>query len=204
MRNYLVLVLLVCVFSTPLFGQSRQRIHQLQDALANNSITLTANGNGSSSGMSVDGTIKNNTGAEILINVILDNGLYFKNSGVGQNMIATQIFLGDNTCVYNGTFYYISIPPNREAAVTFLAFCADFERSNPSSSEQFSSAALPDNLKGIAAKISKYMENTIFEDEITAVQLALWHYQGVNRSSIAEQFVFDDSDWELAASIINN
>jgi hypothetical protein len=85
----------------------------------------------------------------------------------------------------------------------FIAFCADFERDNPSSDETFSSAAMPSGIQTISSKISRYMADKFDEDSVIPIQLALWRSRGQSRSAIFEKFDFDDSDWEIATRIIN-
>jgi hypothetical protein len=101
-KDLMIISSLLFVFSAALFGQTGSvPPRQLGEAISTGDVTLAANGNGGSSGSAVTGNLKNNTTNEIRINVILSNGLYLLNSGSGQNMVATQIFLS------NGGIYSI-------------------------------------------------------------------------------------------------
>jgi hypothetical protein len=200
----MILSFIFCVFSTELFGQADSIIpRQLSEAISGGDVTLIANGNGGSSGAAVTGNLRNNKPNEIWIDVILSDGLYLRNSGSGQNMVATQIFLSDGGYTASGTNKFIRLSPNTNVQIMFLAFCADFERDNPSSSQIFSSAAMPSDIQTISSKISRYMADKFDDDLTIPIQLALWRSQGQSRSDIFEKFDFDDSDWEIATGIIN-
>jgi hypothetical protein len=206
MRKYSMIILfLVFAFSAELFGQNASvKPLQLSQAISNGDVTLIANGNGGSSGDAVTGNLKNNRSNEIHINVILNDGFYLRNSGSGQNMVATQIFLSDGGYFTSGsTSKFITLAPNADTGIMFLAFCADFERDNPTSSQTFSSVAMPSGIQTIASKISRYMADNFDDDLIIPVQLALWRSQGQSRLAISEKFDFDSSDWEIATRIIN-
>ena len=56
---------------------------------------ISATGNGSSSGASVEGTLINDTAAERHFGIYLSRPIYLRNSGAGQSMIATEVYLGD-------------------------------------------------------------------------------------------------------------
>jgi len=198
-----VMLLLVSVTSK-IFGQSYIKVIQLGDALSDGNVTLTARGNGSSSGSVVLGTLKNNLSNEIRINVILNGGLYLKNSGLGQNMIATKIYLSNSSYYVSGKSKFISLPANMDTQIRFTAYCADFELENPSTTENFRRVSIPSNLQSIASKISRYeADNFGNKNLVTPIQLALWRSQGVNRRDIAEKFDFTDADWDIATIIIN-
>ena len=199
-----ILFLIIMLFlAAGVFGQSNTRIRQLKELLDNNDITINVQGNGSSSGTSILGTIRNATSAEIRLNVIINDGIYFQNSGKGQNMIAVQIYLSDMSCFGNENDYFIILRPNALTPVAIIAYCANFELSNPSASEKFTAARTPSNIRNISAKISRYMADNFDADETIAIQLALWRTQGKSRSEIAAIFEFSDSDWNLSTIIMN-
>jgi len=201
-KFFFISLLLTVVLAVQLYAQSSQ-VQQLNEALDSGNVTLTANGNGSSSGTAIRGRLRNNTAVEIRINVIITRGLYLVNSGMGQNMIAAQVFLGSMEYYMSGSTYYIRLPANSETQVVFVAYCANWDRDNPSASEAFSAAATPAGLIDISSKISRYMADNFDDDEITAVQIALWRSQGNTRAEIASHFRFDDDDWNLSTRIIN-
>jgi len=189
-----------------LFGQSSNSgIWQLGEAIKNGTVTLTASGNGSSSGFAIDGSLKNNTQGEIRISIFLDGSLYLKNSGKGQNLVATQVFLSGGGYVSDGINNFIILHPGSTIGIVFDAYCADFDLDNPSSNESFSVAPLPPQISAIVSKICKYTTDHFDSesDHTTAAQLALWRSQGHTRTEISEKFNFDDEDWDLSTVIIN-
>jgi len=197
-----VMFLLVSVTSK-VFGQSDIKVIQLGDALSKGNVTLTARGNGSSSGSAVLGTLKNNLPDEIHIDVILSGGIYLKNSGSGQNMIATRIFLSNGSYKMSGKSKFISLSANKDIQILIIAYCADFELENPNTTESFSRVSIPSNLQSIASKISRYEADNFGNNLVNPIQLALWRFQGVSRKDIEKKFRFTDADWEIAAIIIN-
>jgi len=206
-KSFLVIVVLLFFgsVSTEVFGQSSTiRTRQLGEALSSGDVTLTARGNGNSSGSVVLGTLRNNTSNEIRINVIISGGLYLSNSGSGQNMIATQIFLSDGRYTESSpSNKFIRLSPNANTQISFTAYCADFDRENPSALETFNRISMPSNLQSISSKISRYENDNFDVDLVVPIQLALWRSQGQSRAAIAEKFDFTDADWEIATRILN-
>jgi len=201
----ITMFLIGTVWST--FAQSSpSNPRQLNEAISSADITLTARGNGSSSGAAIDGTLKNNTSRPIYINVNLDDGIYLLNSGSGQNMIATNILLANGRySMLGGKNRFISLQPNSNTGIIMIAFCANYERENPLNTETFTSAYMPADLANISAKIAKYIADNFDSDEDFTIpaQLALWAAQGLNQKQIRKQFYFNSSDWEISASIQN-
>jgi hypothetical protein len=203
-RFFITGAVLFFISAGVLFGQSGTRMRELGEAIRSGDITLTANGNGGSSGSVVVGTLRNNTRNEIRINVILNGGLYLRNSGSGQNMLATQIFHSDGTYYSesnNSKFIVISGRSNSQIIIT--AYCANFERDNPGSNESFSINSMPSEIQTISSKISRYEADHFDENLTIPIQLALWRVQNNERTAIARKFLFTDSDWEIATRIMN-
>jgi hypothetical protein len=207
-KIFLVIAALLFLGSVPteIFGQSASvRIRDLIEALSSGNVTLTARGNGGSSGSVVHGALRNNTPNEIRINVILNGGLYLSNSGSGQNMIATQIFLSDSGYYTESglSAKFIELSPNASTQISFTAYCSDFERENPSATETFSRIPMPSSLQSISSKISRYEADNFGDDLVAPIQLALWRSQGWSRAAIARKFDFTGADWDIATRIIN-
>jgi hypothetical protein len=187
-----------------LFAQTSVPVQELNDVLDNGQATLTAHGNGSSSGMAVIGYLRNLTSGELRVSIYIKQGLYLRNSGPGQNMLATQIYLDGGRYSSDGLRSFILLKPQENAEVNFLAFCANLERDNPSSGESFSGGAMPSELQTIAAKINKYMdEYPNDENVVTTAQVALWRYQGNTWDEISEHFQFTQDDWNNAGILLN-
>ena len=197
----LVLFVLVTVGS---FAQSRTAVQDLNDVLRNGQARLTANGNGSSSGAAVDGFLRNLTTGELRININIDRGIYLVNSGNGQNMIGTRIYLRGGRYSSDGSRYFIVLPPQANTEVSFVAFCANIELANPSSEESFSIGNMPADIGTIAAKINRYLsEHSDDENRVTVAQIALWRTQGKTRSEIERYFRFTQNDWDNASVLLN-
>jgi len=204
MRKVLALAAAFVLFTFNVSGQS-SRVVQLGEALNDGTVTLSASGNGVSSGFAVDGYLKNNTRNLININVIIENGIYLKNSGSGQDMVAIQVFLSDGGYYYEGRSKFISVPAQANIAIVFNAFCANFDLENPSREESFSVVFIPAAIRGIVSNISKYAADIFDSDKdvTTAIQLALWRSQGNTRDEIEKKFNFDFEEWELSTAIMN-
>jgi len=204
MRKVLALAAVFVLFTFNVSGQS-SRVVQLSEVLNDGTVTLSASGNGVSSGFAVDGYLKNNTRNMININVIMENGIYLKNSGSGQDMVAIQVFLSDGGYYYEGRSKFITVPAQANIAIVFNAFCANFDLENPSREELFSVVSIPAAIRSIASNISKYGANTfdLDRDDTTAIQMALWRHQGHTRVEIEKKFKFDFEQWELSTAIMN-
>ena len=201
-RGTYITVIVFLVFAIGIYGQST-RVRELSEAISSGDVTLSANGNGSSSGAAIIGTLTNSTSAEIRVNVTITGGIYLRNSGSGQNMVGTQIFLFSGGYTESGTSRFIKLPSSSITGILIIAFCSDFELDNPSRGDNFSIAPMPTRLQSISEKISRYLHDNFDDDPVIPVQLALWNFQGESRSHIREKFNFDDSDWMLAADIID-
>ena len=196
MRKAIIFTFLSIFIISGLFAQ----VVDLNDVI-NKQVTLNANGNGSSSGFSVDGFIHNFGSRNLRISTAVKNGLYLKNSGAGQNMVVIAVYEEDGSYFVDGKYGYIELKALTRTPVSFIAFCADFDRDNPSSKESFSVAAMPAGIKEIAAKISRYAADHDDDDLTRAGQLALWFAQGETASSISAKFDFDSDDEAIAGQI---
>jgi hypothetical protein len=196
----LLFIVIIAGIPTALFAQSPE---DMDAALRNGDISLTASGNGASSGASIEGYLQNNRPRTIRLSTVISDGLYLKNSGVAQNMVATQVYFAGGGYYVEGDLLFIELKPNSRTPVMLIAFCADFELDNPSSGDSFRRDSMPSGLRSIAAKVSKYMADYPDEDTITAAQLAFWLTRGETLDSINEKFDFDPDDAAMARRIMN-
>ena len=205
-RNFFGIILVFLGYAS-LFGQtSNTGAEQLQKLLDGGQVELNANGNGNSSGMAVLGILVNNTQDEKQIDIFLEGGLYLQNSGSGQNMVALQIYLSGGSYYSDGSSYFIVLPPKGNIRVSFVAFCADFDLDNPSPGQPLVPRPMPNELRAIASRLSKYAYENFDSDSdnTTAIQLALWRLQGNTRAKIGEKFYFEDEDWDISTEIMNS
>jgi hypothetical protein len=159
-------------------------------------------GNGNSSGASLDGVLQNNTSREVEVDIHLVQPVYFQNGGRGQNMIATQVY-GEGGSYYTlGNRSFITIPPNGIASVMFIAYCADFERDNPSSSERFVHGEMPSQLREVAQRIAAFEAANPTIETTVASQVALWLAAGLTPATITSQFAYTQRDLDLARRIL--
>jgi hypothetical protein len=202
MRRVLCFFVIAFTAINGLLAQSAG-VRELNDVLADGQAELTANGNGGSSGMVVHGFLRNLTSGELRININIDRGLYLVNSGSGQNMVGTRIYLEGGRYFSNGSQEFIRLQPEAETAVTFMAFCANLERDNPSAAESFSTGVMPADIRTMAAKINRYLKEHPDDGNAGIVaQLALWQSQGKTRAEVVEHFRFTEDDWDNAGVLL--
>jgi len=177
---------------------------QLSVALSSGNVTLTARGDNYSSGMgAVVGTLRNNTSVELNINVSITEGLYLRNTGAGQNMVATGVFLKGGRFSRIGANRFIKVSAGANVEIEIEAFCADMDRANPASTESFSTEAIPSAIVAISSSISRYIADNFELDLTLPVQIAVWRTQGHSQAEISAKLSFTGADWEIATTIIN-
>jgi hypothetical protein len=183
----------------PAFAQT---VTDLGEVLRGKQAVLSVNGNGSSSGTAVEGYLTSSAARTLRININIADGLYLANSGGGQNMVAVQIVLGDGAFYSDGRSSFIQLVSGERTPVVLVAYCANFDLSNPSDRETFTAAAMPSSIKSIASKIARFTAADPMADLTVPAQLALWFSQGETPSSVAKKFSFSSSDEETARKIM--
>jgi hypothetical protein len=182
-------------------------LFELNDLIESDQVALTAKGTGGSSGMVVNGYVRYSMPREFFISALINRGIYLKNSGAGQNMIAIQIYYKGGQYFSDGSRKFIAVQPQENAEIRFIAFCADLERDNPSLEESFAIDTMPAELQTITANITRYLEeNPSNENRNTVAQIALWRSQGKTWSEIKEirrYFRFTQSDWDSSSILLN-
>ncbi|MDR1308135.1 MAG: hypothetical protein LBK74_11245 [Treponema sp.] len=196
-----VLVILGFLFVPPadIFAQTPPA--DLEDTLNEGTVRLQAGGIGSSSGASVTGYLTNTTSSAVAVSIYISNGIYLRNSKAGQNMAAVQVYLADGRYYSRGTDRFITLEPKVRTEVIFIAFCADFEKENPTDRERFTFTAMPSSIQLTVNKISRYLRDTE-GDLVNAAQIALWLAQGESISSISKKFRFAPEDETAAREIL--
>lgn len=161
-------------------------------------------GMGASSGSSLRGVLVNKSVNDIKVSVNFSEPLFFHNWGDGQNMVATQVFLGDGSYLSAGSQSFIVIPSRGSVDVIFIAYCADFEKENPSPLDKFGLTTVPEKLRDISRSIASYERLHLGEDLTAAAQVALWLSQGVSAEDIRSRFSFTPVDHQHALEIIGS
>lgn len=159
-------------------------------------------GNGGSSGAAIAGYLVNTTRQAIRVDVYLSRKLFLVNKGSGQNMVATTVYLEGGEYNSDGRRSFIVLRPNSRTAVTFIAYCADFNKDNPSATDRFTVSSLPPGLESIVAAIAAYSKKNPNIDSTVAAQAALWLSQGTSISEIRKRFPVSLAEERLAKSFL--
>lgn len=186
-------------------AQADTEIQSLSAAVDGGNVRIVSvHGNGSSSGPALHGYLwRVDSAEEERISVQLDKPLFFRNEGAGQNMIATQVYARSMQYWSNGNEKWLSLPAGESMTpITFIAYCADLGKDNPSSEELLSPAGLPQDLERVSAQIAAY--ERVYPDESTSLpqQLALWRAQGESWEQISNYLRFTSEDRVRAEQIL--
>ena len=159
---------------------------------------ISATGNGSSSGASVEGYLINDTAAERRVGIYLSRPIYLRNSGAGQSMIATEVYLGDGGYLSDGRRSFVALSPGVQTRILLIAYCVDFEEDNPSGSDRMTVGSVPATINGVMSSIGSYVRANPDADVTVAAQLAIWLVQDVETTAIRSKFEFTPADEKLA------
>jgi hypothetical protein len=193
------LAFLLVLFVTFLAQAQPRELKSLPEEIAKKSVFLSSiAGAGASSGTVVTATLANTTDSELRIQVDLAEPLFLANSGSSQNMVATQVFLEGGRYVSDGKRNFIVLAARSSQRIVFMAYCVDFEKDNPSTSDRFSVAKAPERLRPVMARISAHSQRNPNVDITNAAQAAVWLAQGVPLSEIRTKFSVARADAELA------
>ena len=181
------------VISNVAAGQSS--VERLQDAIAKGDITVEAVvGTGGSSGPVIEGYLVNRARVDQYINIHLGLPIYFANRGKGQNMVATQVYRRDGSYLSDGTQGYVIAAANSRTAIVFIAYCADFDKENPTSDDLFTLAEMPSEINDVVRSIVEVEQANPDVELTSAAQLALWVARGASLEAINERFRFSEND----------
>lgn len=206
MRLFSLLVMLSAIVISSGSALAQTSISDLQTELQSGRIAVEVmRGNGSSSGMAIEGKIRNTSPRTIRINTDLLRPMYLGNrtSRSRQNMIAFSLYERGGRFYTQGNNSFIEVPPNQSTDVDLIAYCADFEKDNPSSADQFDISEVPPEISGITQKIAQYKRRNPKVDVTIAAQVALWLVQGHSAEEISTTFQFSTQDELKAREIIN-
>lgn len=175
---------------------ANDRLTSLNDAVERGSVAIeSVTGTGGSSGTVINAVLVNGTAMAQRILVHLNVPLFFRNRGVAQNMAATQVYGRDGSYWQHGDrIPYVEVEAGARLPVTFVAYCADFEKDNPGAADAFDVAPLPQRVSMVMRQISAYEPANRDVDTTKASQLALWVAQGHTLDAIGDRFGFDGND----------
>lgn len=177
---------------------SQATIQQLNEAVSRGDIAVEGvTGTGGSSGMVIEGFLANQSSVDRNISVHLTVPIYLANDGKGQNMIATQVYGRDGLYFREGIQRFVRVSGHSRTPVVFVAYCADFDKDNPTKADSFNIAEMPPGIEGVVRNISQVEWRNPQADLTAAAQLALWTAQGKRLDEIRERFHFSevDMDW---------
>lgn len=199
MKKFLKLLLIGFAVACLIHSLPAQTINDLSACLDSGKVLLTKmTGKGISSGLSIKGKLVNMTKEKLYIDVQLKNPLFLINSGSGQNMIASQIYINNGEYSTDGKRRCIILDQADSLDIGFVAYCSDFDKENPSSGESFTVRKLPDELKSVMEKIRLYALKNPHKDFTIAAQLAIWLTSGVKTEDIKMKFPFSEEDYLLS------
>ena len=151
----------------------------------------------------INAVLVNGTAMAQRILVHLNVPLFFRNRGVAQNMAATQVYGHDGSYRQHGDgIPYVEVEAGARLPVTFIAYCADFEKDNPSAADAFDVAPLPQRVSMVMRQISAYETANRDVGTTKASQLALWVAQGHTLDAIGERFGFGGNDTAIMHAIL--
>lgn len=160
-------------------------------------------GTGGSTGTVIEAVLRNLTSEKIRISTDINRGLFLRNGGKGQNMIATQIYRASGEYFVRGRKKFSIIEPFEKVAILFLAYCADFGKDNPTPQEKFTIRSVPQKYGDVIDKISRYgKEHPEDERIIISGQVALWLSQGHSLHEIQEKFEVSNTEAKLAYKLL--
>lgn len=159
-------------------------------------------GNGGSSGTVINGYLVNEAAAAKRIDVNLSRPLFLINRGSSQNMVVTGVYLSGGQYSTDGRRSFIALRPKSRTAVTFVAYCADFDKDNPSERDRFAVGSIPPVLEPVMANIRAYVIANPGADVTVAAQAAVWLVQRKSISEIRTRFPVTPAEERLARSLI--
>ena len=162
-------------------------------------------GNGYSSGAALEGVLQNESDRSLRISTVIGAPLFFSNRGgkSRQDMIATQIYLGDGGYLIEGEESFIELPIDSSTKVMLIAYGTDVELDNPKSSDKFSMTDTPEELLAVAETIKQFEAKHADLDTTVSSQIALWISKGTSVEKISEKFEFSEQDLSLAWQTLN-
>lgn len=203
--RYVVMFFIMFAFLYANFAYADPLTKSLTNEIESGNVSVTGvEGTGGSSGLVLDGQIINNTNKEMNLDIYLTNAIYFINKGRGQNMYALGVLERSGRFFRAGKKSFIKLGPKKKVAVKFLSYCANFEKDNPGSGEEFLIDVPEPNIKPLLSRISDYHKKYPSRDITAAAQVAIWIAQGESPSAIRSKLEYSQADLELAYQLAGN
>ena len=154
----LVVAMAVAVIAGAAHGATNE-LKSLNDGIGQGSITIeSVAGTGRSSGMALNAVLTNTTEMTQRIFVYLDAPLYFRNrNSAAQDMVATQVYARDGMYWRQSDHTpFIEVAAWSRLPVTFVAYCADFDKDNPSGADALDIVPVRQSIATVMRQISAY------------------------------------------------
>ncbi|WP_424946750.1 hypothetical protein [Candidatus Spongiihabitans sp.] len=179
-----------------------QNIVDLEQALNEGKVALeNTKGTGRSSGSVIKSELHNLTNRALKIFTHIGQGLFLRNGGVGQNMIATEIYHSSGQYWVENGKNIIKVDANGREDIVLVAYCVDFEKNNPTPQERFSISSIPRNFEHVLRDIQAYRERYPDKDITVPAQVALWFSKGYTLREIRKKFAVSSPEAELATQL---
>lgn len=170
----------------------------LSAAVAAGTVTVAVRGNGASSGDAIEVTVTRTPKAgpgDLVLTVPAGTRLVSANASA-QNMVIGRVrgrMLGGDRFTPSTE---IRLTGNTPVTYLLEAFCADFEKDNPSEQVTFTLGPEDSVLACIVAQSSSR--------SVEAIQAAVWIHTGnVSHHTVNEKFPVSDGDWATAVSMVD-
>lgn len=193
-------LLAVLAVLLPSASSGQVLVTDLQAAIAEGHVTLVrASGNGRWVGGSVGARLRNETTDSLHVSVNFSPPMLFENaSDSGASMIAIQVFLDIGADYSEDWGPFITLPPDVETSVVFLAFSVHLDKARPMSDHRFSVGRVPPELTEVVGRIRDHVATDADAEIWDAAQGAIWLARGHTPRQIREELPFSRDD-ELRA-----
>ena len=166
----------------------------LQNAIRSGKVSAQISGTGASSGDSIKMKIRKRAGGDLTVTV--PPGTMLKNaSGGEQNMVVAGVRGVDLGGGLIRPTSSVRLSGMRPTTVVLAAFCAEFEKDNPSRSAEFSVGQPDPRLACILRKSAAL--------SVSARQAAVWmHTDGLSYSHMSQKFPVTAREWSQATAVV--
>jgi len=200
-RRWLALTLSLCIalgIGLPAYSQTTSAAVPvtLQSGVSRGLVEYEAYGTGASSGDSVKLRVKKTAKAKGPLDVSVPEGSVLRSSsGAAQSMVVASVRGVDMGGGMISPTSRIHLSGSNPVTVILSAFCAEFEKDNPSPSTAFSLES-PDPMLACITKRSRNLS-------IPARQAAVWiQTDGVSFEHVNEKFSVSPGDWAAAQQVV--
>ena len=184
------------------------RIKNLTQVMANyEAAILMASGRRETAGVVLDAYLSNATGEPLYFDIYLDQPLYLRNKDRDRrDMIVTRVYMD---------FGYFLIEEGRKHGflsstayiepVDLWAYSVDFDKDNPTHSDEFELQKVPAALQDIVSLIGLFEREAADlddDDTMRTAQVALWKAQGVPEMAILERYPHEYEHMQAARILL--